>query len=124
MKYTLVRAKIHRAHVTDGNCDYEGSITIGRNMLDASGILPFEMVHVNNVDTGAHWETYVIPGEDGQIILNGAPSHHFHKHDIVVIMALGEYVNNEISDFSQQVVYVDMSNSVLRIDYKKLIDQF
>lgn len=122
MKLTLVRAKIHRAIVTDGNKDYEGSITIGRNMMNAAGFLPFELVHVNNVDTGFHWETYVIPGEDCQIILNGAPSHHFHKSDKVVIMAMAELVPSEVADFSQRVVYVDSFNSINRIEEKLMKD--
>ena len=107
MKHTLCRAKIHRAMVTDGNLEYPGSITIGRNMLEASGIVPFELVHVNSVTTGNHWETYVIPGEDGEIILNGAPAHHFKCDDIVVIMAFAELTPGELADFSQRVVYVE-----------------
>jgi len=122
VKHTLVRAKIHRARVTDGNKDYPGSITIGRNLLDASGLLPFELVHVNNVDTGVHWETYVIPGDDYQIVLNGAPSHHFHRDDIVVIMALAELLPNEIAEFSQRVVYVDSYNEVTKTEDKHMKD--
>ena len=122
MKHTLVRAKIHRATVTDGNKNYPGSITIGRNMIAAAGLLPFELVHINNVDTGAHWETYVIPGEDGQIVLNGAPSHHYHRGDIVVIMALADLVPNEVADFFQQVVYVDGWNKVTNVEQKHIKD--
>lgn len=123
MKHILVRAKIHRARVTGGDKEYPGSITIGRNLLEASGILPFELVHVNNVDTGAHWETYVIPGDDGDIILNGAPAHHFHRYDTVVIMALAEVLPNELADFSQRVVYVEyMTNFVKKIEEKLMKD--
>jgi len=122
MKHTMIRSKIHRATVTDGNVDYEGSITIGRNMLEEANILPFELVHVNNVDTGAHWETYVIPGNDGEIILNGAPSHHFKIGDRVVIMAMAEITPDEVDDFFQIVVHVDSRNEVTTIDEKVLRD--
>ena len=122
MKHSMCRAKIHRATVTDGNPNYQGSITIGRNMLAASGIFPFEMVHVNNVSNGKHWETYVIPGEDGQIILNGAPSHHFKKGDIAVIMTFTEVVPSELADFKHTVVFVTNKNVVCEVEEKFLRD--
>ena len=118
----MCRAKIHRATVNDCNLNYQGSITIGRNMLQASGILPFEMIHINNVTNGNHWETYVIPGEDGQIILNGSPAHHFSKGDIVVIMALAEVSPIELEDFKQTVVFVDVDNVVTEVETKQLVD--
>jgi aspartate 1-decarboxylase len=122
MKHIMVRAKIHRATVTDGNKNYPGSITIGKNMLDDSGILPFELIHINNVDNGNHWETYVIPGKDREIILNGGPSHHFRKGDIVVIMAMAEISEVEVPDFVQRVVYVDSNNFVISTEDKRLRD--
>ena len=122
MKLNMCRAKIHRATVTDCNLEYQGSITIGRNMLQASGILPFEMIHINNVTNGNHWETYVIPGEDGQIILNGSPAHHFSKGDIVVIMAFSEISPIDLEDFKQAVVFVDVDNVVTEVETKQLVD--
>jgi len=122
MKHTLVRSKIHRATVTGGDLNYEGSITIGRNMLVEANILPFELVHVNNIDTGMHWETYVIPGNDGEVILNGAPAHHFKKGEKVVIMALAEIRPDEIEDFEQIVVKVDELNDILDVQELSLND--
>ena len=122
MKFNMCRSKIHRATVTDGNLNYQGSITIGWNMLVRSGILPFEMIHVNNVTNGNHWETYVIPGEFGQIILNGSPAHHFKKSDIVVIMAMAEVSPTELEDFKQTVVFVDGDNDVTEVETKLLRD--
>jgi len=86
-------------------------------MLYASHIEPYELVHVNNVDTGAHWETYVIPGDDGEIVLNGAPSHHFKAGDKVVIMAFAEIDYN--TDIIVTTVYVDEKNAVT--DKKKAL---
>lgn len=122
MKRIFVRSKIHRATVTDGNINYQGSITVGRNLLEASGILPFEFVHVNNINNANHWETYVIPGNDGEIILNGASARLFQKGDLVVIMALVELDNLEIHEFKQKVVFVDENNVVTGTELKKFSD--
>ena len=84
----FVRAKIHRAIVTGGDVDYPGSITIGADLMKAAQIMPYEVVHINNINTAAHWETYVIPGKSGDIILNGAPARLFAKGDRVVILAM------------------------------------
>jgi len=121
MKHNLCRAKIHRATVTGGDKNYPGSITIGRNMLVASGILPFELVHVNNIENANHWETYVIPTEeDGVIQLNGAPSHLFLKGDLVVIMAFSEVTPVELENFTHTVVLVDPTNTVHKVETKLL----
>ena len=122
MKHTLARTKIHRATVTGGSLEYQGSISIGRNLLRASGLLPFELVHINNLSNAAHWETYVIPGEDNQIILNGAPSRLFAVGDQVVILAFTEVMTEDINDFAQTVVFVDLKNNVTRVEHKEMKD--
>jgi aspartate 1-decarboxylase len=58
----MIKSKIHRATVTDGDLNYHGSITICRKLMEAAELMPFEYVHVNNINNAAHWETYVIPG--------------------------------------------------------------
>jgi len=105
------KSKIHRATVTDGSLNYSGSITIGKNMLDAAGIDLYEFVHVNNINNAAHWETYVIEGKDNEIILNGAPARLFQPGDLVTIMSL------EYSDKFKEhtVVLVDNKNNVTEI---------
>jgi aspartate 1-decarboxylase len=129
MKLTLCRTKLHRVKVTDGNLNYPGSVTIGRDLIKAAGLYPFELVHINSLENVNHWETYVIPGvegyEDGEIILNGAPSHLFKKDDVVVIMAFAQLMESELADFSQRVVYVDSNwkpNIVLQVTDKHLRD--
>ena len=79
MQHIFVRSKIHRAVVTDANLNYRGSITIDREIMQAAGINSFEFVHINNLSNAAHWETYAIPGNKGEIILNGPPSRLFQK---------------------------------------------
>ena len=62
----MVKSKIHRATVTDGNLNYNGSITVDETLMKAANLRPFEFVHVNNLSNAAHWETYVIPGKQGE----------------------------------------------------------
>ena len=71
MLETMLKSKIHRAVVTGANFEYEGSIAIGRNLLDAAGIKPYEQVHIANFTNGQRWWTYAIEGEYGEIGLNG-----------------------------------------------------
>ncbi len=112
MKRLFVRSKIHRATVTDANLDYEGSISLCPELMKFAKIQPFEFVHVNNVANGVHWETYAIPGEKGQVILNGPPAHHFKAGDKVIVFALAELEQFEIADFVHTVVYPDDNNVV------------
>jgi len=75
--------------VTDANIDYDGSIAIGRDLMALVGFKEYDMVHVNCLDTGKHWETYVIPGDDGEVCLNGAAANHFNIGDKVHILLYG-----------------------------------
>lgn len=122
MKITLVKSKIHRATVTDGDIDYQGSITIGRELLEAAGIVPCEMVHVNNVSNAAHWETYVIPGRKGEIILNGAPARLFQRGDKVVIFATAQLEPSELKDFRYTSVFVNEKNDVVEVKRTAVAD--
>lgn len=122
MKIALVKSKIHRATVTDGDLNYQGSITIGREMLDAAGIVACEMVHVNNVNNAAHWETYVIPGRKGEIILNGAPARLFQRGDKVVIFATALLEPSELKDFRYTSVFVDDKNDIVDVKQMAIAD--
>lgn len=82
-----MRAKLHNGVVTGANLDYEGSITIGKTLLQSSGIEAGERVQVLNITTGQRIETYVIPGREKEIWLNGAAAHHFKVGDKVIIIA-------------------------------------
>lgn len=108
----FVTAKIHRATVTDANADYKGSIAICPELIAASGLMKFELVHINNVNNGNHWETYVIPGEPQSIVLNGPPAHLFSRGDIVVINRIENIPINELDTVTQTVIYVDAENRI------------
>ena len=112
----FITSKIHRATVTDAHVDYPGSITLCPELIRAAGFLPNEFVHINNVMNGNHWETYVVAGNPGDVILNGPPAHLFKKGDIVVVNRL-EHLD-DASQLVQRVVHVDSVNNVVFVDGK------
>lgn len=114
----MVRAKIHRATITNADLHYEGSLTIDRDLLDAADLKVYEKVAVVNVNTGARFETYVIEGVrgSGTIQLNGAAARLGAVGDIVIIMAFGEYEPHELTeDFEPRKVFVDARNQIKKV---------
>ncbi len=113
---TMLRGKIHRARVTDANLDYEGSIAIDSLLMEAADILPYEMVHVLNIDNGARFETYAIEGGrgSGEICINGAAARLVAKGDTVIILAYKVVSDEEARSNHPSLVYVDESNAPLR----------
>lgn len=112
----LLKAKIHRATVTRADVDYMGSITIDANLLSASGIHPYEKVHVVSVDSGARLETYAIAGEagSGTIQVNGAAARLIHAGETVIVMAYVLAQDPPPPDYEPTVVWVDGANRVER----------
>ncbi|HEV3471719.1 MAG TPA: aspartate 1-decarboxylase [Actinomycetota bacterium] len=115
MRRTLMTSKIHRATVTDANLNYEGSITIDRDLMDAADLLPYERVHVLDIDNGARFETYVIEGERGRgdMCVNGAAARLVHTGDKVIVISYGEFEPDEAAGHSPLVVKVDERNRPL-----------
>jgi len=115
----MMKSKIHRARVTDLNIDYEGSITIDRNLLQAADILPYEQVHVLNVNNGERFLTYVIEGEagSGRVCLNGAAARMVCKGDIVIILTYSQVAEGDVEDFSPTMVYVNAKNEITSIKH-------
>jgi aspartate 1-decarboxylase len=115
MQLTMFKSKIHRATVTDADLNYVGSITIDRDLLDASGILEYEQVHVVNINNGARIETYVIEGErgTGTICLNGAAARLFQPQDKVIIIAYANMSPEEAKLFKPNAVMVDDNNKIV-----------
>jgi len=112
---TMLRGKIHRARVTEVNLDYEGSITIDRVLMEAADILPYEMVHVLDIDNGARFQTYAIEGEpgSGEICINGAAARLVSKGDIVIILAYMAVTDEEARAIQPRLVYVDEHNAIV-----------
>lgn len=116
----MVKSKLHRVTVTDGNLTYPGSITICPLLMKAANIRAYEYVHINNVNSANHWETYAIPGEQGDIILNGPPARLFQPGDPVVILTFQHITDDELETFTHTDVNVDQQNRITKIDTKKL----
>jgi aspartate 1-decarboxylase len=114
MSILVCTGKLHRVHVTDAKLDYEGSITIDPVLIEAAGILPLQLVHINNMSNAAHWETYVIPGKrgEGEICLNGCPARIFQPGDQVIVLGLEQLSRDEAVHVEQKVVFVDERNKL------------
>lgn len=111
---TMLRAKIHRAHVTHTNIDYEGSIAIDKLLLDAADILPFERVEVLNINNGARFSTYAIeaPRGSGTVGLNGAAARLAAKGDTVIILTYTDVPDAQAITMTPRLVYVDAENRI------------
>ena len=114
MRREMLRAKIHRATVTETNVDYEGSLTLDRALMEAADLRPFERIDVYNVANGARFSTYVIEGEagGGTVCVNGAAARLASPGDRIIIAAYASYDDNEIRDHRPLVVLVDERNHV------------
>ncbi len=108
----MLKSKIHRVHVTETNIDYEGSITIDKNLMEEADILPYEQVQVLNINNGARFTTYAIEGECGEICLNGAAARLVTKGDTVIILSYCHVGDDEARNFTPKLVYVDAKNAI------------
>jgi aspartate 1-decarboxylase len=116
MRVTLLKGKIHRATVTDANVDYEGSLTVDSTLLEAAGILPWELIHVWDVTRGTRLITYAMVGEphSGVICVNGAGAHLVQPGDLVIVAAFGEFDESEARNHQPKIVRVDEKNRIVR----------
>ena len=110
MLISIFRAKIHRARVTDANLDYEGSITVGPDLLAASTIRVSEKVQVVNLNNGSRFETYVIEGNEGEICLNGPAARLGEVGDLVILIAYAQVDIEESDKINPVIVKVDSQN--------------
>ena len=109
---TMLKSKIHRATVTQANIDYEGSITIDKELMEAADILQYEQVHVLDINNGARFTTYAIEGEKGEICLNGAAARLAIKGDIVIVLSYCHVDEEEARNFIPKLIYVDAKNTI------------
>src|SRR3954464_8968434 len=114
MLLNLLKAKIHRAKVTEANLAYEGSITIDKNLLEASNIYAHEQVHVVDIDNGNRFVTYVIEGKPGSGVMcvNGAAARLVSPGDRIIVIAYCHVTKEEARDFRPRVVLVDDKNGI------------
>lgn len=114
MQRTLLGGKVHRATVTEACLDYEGSVTVDADLLDAAGILANEAVHIWDATDGARLTTYAIVGArgSGTICVNGAAAHLVSPGDIVIIASFVTLDDAEARSWQPRVVFVDAKNRI------------
>lgn len=115
MLLQILKAKIHRATVTDANLNYKGSITIDKSLLRESGMLPYEKVDVVNINNGERFSTYIIEGEEnsGIICLNGAAARLVQPQDKIIIMAYATMDEREAETHKPAILLMDDKNRIL-----------
>ena len=119
MMLKLLKGKIHRATVTDADLNYEGSIGIDSDLMEASGIIPFEHVEVYDITNGSRFTTYAIPlpKGSGEITINGAAAHLSHPGDLVIICAFQFMEPAETKGYKPNLVLVDAKNKIKKITH-------
>jgi aspartate 1-decarboxylase len=113
----MLKSKIHRARVTQANIDYEGSISIDKNLMEAADILPYEQVQVLNINNGARLTTYAIEAGagSGEIGIQGAAAHLVGVGDRVIILTYCDVEESEVHNHHPTRVYVDENNVITEV---------
>lgn len=114
MQRIMLRAKIHRATVTQCDLNYEGSCGIDEDLLDAADIREFEKIELYNVNNGERFSTYAIKAErgSGAIALNGAAARRAHLGDLLIICTYAPMTDGEAKEYAPKVVFVDEKNRI------------
>ena len=118
---TMLKSKIHRAHVTGANIDYEGSITLDPELMGAADIIPFEQVHVLDITNGARLQTYAIEGRrgSGEVVINGAAARMVGEGHMVIVLAYHTVSEEEARKLRPHLVYVDGANRIVRVAHER-----
>jgi aspartate 1-decarboxylase len=118
MRRTLFKSKIHRATVTHADLEYEGSVSIDEDLLEAADILEYEAIHVWNITRGTRLQTYAIKGQRGSgiICINGAAAHLNKPGDMVILATFAEFEEAEARTLKPTVVLVDRANKIVEKD--------
>jgi len=114
VRLTAFKSKLHRVRVTEADLNYEGSVTIDSDLMDAAQILPWEQVNVLNVMNGERFDTYAIRGPRGSgvICLNGPAARLAHVGDLVIILTYAQMEREELLRHNPVVVHVDENNRI------------
>ena len=110
MTIEVLKSKLHRATVTDANLNYEGSISIDTELLALAKMRAYQKVDIYNINNGARFSTYIIPGKKGEICLNGAAARMAQKGDKVIIVSFTWIEESEADSWLPDVVLLDDEN--------------
>jgi aspartate 1-decarboxylase len=115
MQRVMLKAKLHRVHVTHSELHYEGSCAIDDDLLEAADIREYQQIDIYNVSNGERFTTYAIRAQraSGIISVNGAAAHKANPGDILIIAAYAMYSESELQSFHPQLVYVDERNCIV-----------
>ncbi|KPL03877.1 MAG: hypothetical protein AMJ90_02920 [candidate division Zixibacteria bacterium SM23_73_2] len=119
MLVTLCKSKLHKAVVTEAVLDYEGSITIDRNLMREANLLPYEMVQVLNQNNGERFETYVLVGEagSGTICLNGPAARLGQVGDVLIIISYCILEEGDAQKHQPKLIFLDEKNKVVKKNF-------
>jgi aspartate 1-decarboxylase len=117
MMITMLKSKVHRATVTMADLNYAGSLTLDPLLIEAAGFMLHEQVHVLNINTGARFVTYVIPGErsSGTVCLNGAAARLGQPGDLIIAITYAQMTPEEAAKHKPTVVHVDGQNRITSV---------
>ncbi len=117
MLRTVCKAKLHGATVTEANLQYTGSLTLDPLLMRAADLVPYEQVHVVNINNGARFETYCIEGRPGSgtVCLNGAAARLAVVGDKVIVISYAQMTDEELEGFAPKLVFLDEQNHVRRV---------
>jgi aspartate 1-decarboxylase len=110
----MLKSKIHRATITEADLNYEGSLTVDKELLEAVDLLPYERVMVYNINNGERFDTYAIEGSPGSgvIGLNGAAARKGMIGDYIIIVSYAFFSEEELENYSPKVVLLDKANNI------------
>jgi len=120
MHRTMMKSKIHRATVTGADLNYVGSITLCPRLMELADVLEHEQVHVLDIDNGARFQTYVMRGQLGDAILNGAAARLVHMGDRIIVITYAQYDETELESYEPKIVHVDSRNRPTDEDFQAL----
>lgn len=118
----MFKSKLHRATVTHADLDYEGSVTISGELMDAAKIREHEQVHIWNVTRGTRLVTYALRAEDGSgiVCINGAAAHLAEPGDKVIISTFAEVPEDRVDEWEPTVVLVNENNGIADSHYQEV----
>jgi aspartate 1-decarboxylase len=112
----LLKSKIHRATITGGDVQYEGSLTIAFDLREKCGLVPYERILCSNMANGNRFETYAIPGDSGSggIVLNGAAAFQGKPGDLITIMSFAQVGQKAVKRWKPRVIVLGKNNRIIR----------
>lgn len=118
MQVMMFKSKVHRATVTEADLNYPGSLTLDQDLIEAAEMLIYEQVHVLNINTGARFTTYIIPGKRGSgvVCLNGAAARMGQPGDLIIALTYAQMSMEEARKHVPQVVHVNAQNRITRVE--------